>query len=157
MRKLMYGGVAAALVFACPIAFAQTTSPTPPPAQTQTTPAPSTSPAPSTTPAPSTQATPAPATQAAPTPSASASTYTDAQLRSYAAASAEMDRIHSGLGSAPSATARAQADTQMTAALRTNNLDRTTYDAIAARARTDTALRARIASLGTSAPAHSPG
>lgn len=145
MRKLMFGGVAAALVFACPLASAQTTAPSQPPAQTQPAPP------------PATQTTPAPATQSAPTPSASAATYTDAQLRSYAAASAEMERIHGGLGSTPSATARAQADTQMAAALRTNNLDRTTYDAIEARARTDTALRARIASLATPAPTRAPG
>ncbi|WP_395646435.1 hypothetical protein [Terricaulis sp.] len=117
MRKLMFGGATAVLILACPVAFAQTATPATPPAQTQAT------------------------------PSTSAMTYTDAQLRSYAAASAEVEHINSGLGASPSASARTQADTQIGAVLQRNNLDRTTYDAIAARARTDTALSARIAAL----------
>lgn len=126
MKKIVFGGVAAALALSCSLASAQTTSPTPPPAQTQAAPA---------------------GTQA--------SAYSDAQLRSYATASAEIGHINAGLSANATTAQRAQAETQVNGVLTRNNIDRATYDGIAARARTDTALQARIASFAT--PAHSPG
>jgi hypothetical protein len=73
-------------------------------------------------------------------------TYTDAQLRSFAAAAVEIDPISRTL---PTATAeqRTAAVTQIRAILARNNLDETTYNAIAAQAQADPALAARIRTL----------
>lgn len=136
MRKLMFGGAAAALLLACPLTAMAQPSPT----------TPATPPAAQTTPAqPSTQ------TPATPAPS----TFTDVQLRSFAAASTEIEPISRSITASSTAEQRTQAATQIRGILQRNNLDSTTYNAIAAQARTDTALAGRIRALGT--PATSPG
>lgn len=73
-----------------------------------------------------------------PAPSAQAASYSDAQLRAYAAAKAELDRL-----------GQAATDAQRLQVLGRHNLDAATYTAIAAAARTDRSLAQRIASLET--------
>lgn len=90
----------------------------------------------------------APAQQAQP---AQPSSFTDAQLRSFAAASAEIDPLNRQLASA-SGEQRTQIVGQIRASLQRNNLDQATYNAIAARAETDTQLATRIASLRPAQP-----
>src|SRR5262245_32947898 len=86
---------------------------------------------------------------AAPAAQAGASaTYTDAQLQAFAAASAEISTIQS------QAHGAALNETQLNSirtTLTQHNLDSATYNAIAARVRTDTALAQRVASLRGSA------
>ena len=130
MKRFSYAVAAAAvLAFAAP-ALAQTTPANPNPA----TPA-----SPTTTPA-----MPDPVTPAA--PSASASAYSDAQLRSFLAASEDVQPLTHRLQGA-SATERTQLTGQIRAALARNHLDATTYNAIAAASQSDTALSARINGL----------
>lgn len=69
--------------------------------------------------------------------------FTDAQVQSFAAASLEIDPINRTLATAPEAQ-RAQAAQRIRDILQRNNLDGATYNAIATRAQTDTALQARI-------------
>lgn len=84
------------------------------------------------------------------------STFTDAQLRSFAAASAEIDPLNRNLASA-SAEQRTQITGQIRAALERNNLDSDTYNAIAARAQSDRQLAARIAALHPQHPGGGSG
>jgi uncharacterized protein DUF4168 len=157
MNHALKGGIAAAaILLAFPlIAAAQpstTTSPTPPPAAT--TPAPSTT-APSTTPSAEPSS---PAMTAAPTTPAAPASYTDAQLRSFSTAATAIEPISRGITASSTAEQRTQASTQIRAILQRNNLDSTTYNAIAAQAHTDTALAARIRTLSaSSSPSNSPG
>lgn len=119
-------------------------------AETKQRPAPSTAPstsAPSET-APSTSApsaTPAPST--APSRSSAApgasQEFTDAQLRSYVAASAEISSI---LQPGTTQVTPQQAE-RIRTTLTNNNLDRDTFNAINARARSDQQFAARIAAL----------
>jgi hypothetical protein len=92
----------------------------------------------------------APPSQAQP---AQPGTFTEAQLRSFAAASVEVDPLSRSLASA-TAEQRTQIAGQIRTALQRRNLDADTYNAIAARAQTDTQLAARIAALR---PAQSGG
>lgn len=127
MTRLSLFAATAALGVALPLAaMAQTTpsQPATPPAQAQ------------------------PATPAQSSTPATPATYTDAQLRSFAAASVEIDPISRSLqGATPEA--RAAAATQIRASLTRHNIDSTTYNAIAAAAQSDAALAARVAALQT--------
>lgn len=78
-------------------------------------------------------------------------TFTDAQLSSFATASAEIDPINRTITASATAEQRTAAATQIRAILQRNNLDQTTYNAIASRAQADTAFAARIAALRTPA------
>lgn len=74
--------------------------------------------------------------------------FSDAQLRSFVAASLEIDPITRSLtGATPEQ--QTQATTQIREILTRNNLNSETYNGIAARAQTDQALAARIAQLQT--------
>lgn len=70
--------------------------------------------------------------------------FSDAQIQAFAAASLEIDPINRSLATASGAD-RATAATQIREILTRNNLDGATYNAIATRAQTDTALQTRIA------------
>ena len=78
---------------------------------------------------------------------APAATFTDEQLRSYASASAEIDALHRAEGGDPAQAHSLQVTQQASAILQRNNIDVPTFNAIADRARTDTALAQRIQSL----------
>ncbi|WP_395646436.1 DUF4168 domain-containing protein [Terricaulis sp.] len=118
------------------------TNPTTPPPTTGTT-QPDTM-----TPTPQAQATP-PSTPGAVQPT----TFTDAQLRSFAAAAFAIQPLNAQLQTA-TPEQRPAVVTQIRAILTQNNLDSTTYNAIAAQAQADPALAARITALsnGSSAP-----
>lgn len=73
-------------------------------------------------------------------------TFSDATLRAFAAASVEIDPINRTIATA-TPEQRTQATEQIRQILQRNNIDSATYNAIAARAQTDTALAARIAAL----------
>lgn len=92
------------------------------------------------------------AAPAQPDPSAPAPTgeFTDAQLRSFAAAAVEIQPISQRLATATPEQRTAAAD-QIRTILTRNNLDGATYNAIAARAQTDSAFAARIAALSPQA------
>jgi len=78
-------------------------------------------------------------------------TFTDATLQAFAAASVEIDPISRNLATA-TPEQRTQATEQIREILQRHNLDSATYNAIAARAQTDQALAARIASLRSDTP-----
>jgi hypothetical protein len=78
-------------------------------------------------------------------------TFTEATLRAFAAASVEIDPISRNLATA-TPEQRTQATEQIRQILQRHNLDSATYNAIAARAQTDQALAARIASLRSDTP-----
>lgn len=82
-------------------------------------------------------------TQAEPAQAQQQQSFTDAQVSSFAAASAEVAPLSEGLAQA-TPEQRAQASTQIRAALTRHNIDADTYNAIATQAQTDTALAARI-------------
>jgi len=106
----------------------------------------------SATAAPAAAATPAPTPQpAAPAAPAAPATYTDAQLRSFAAASHDIQPLNAQLTSG-TPEQRAAATAQVRSILQRNNLDGATYNAIAAQAHSDPAIAARIAALAP--PAH---
>ncbi len=75
-----------------------------------------------------------------------ATTYTDAQLRSFAAASQEINPIAGTLSTA-TPEQRATATEQIRGILTRNNLDPATYNAIASQAQSDPSFAARIRSL----------
>src|SRR5262245_7591502 len=101
-----------------------------------------------TSPAPSRPSSP-PA--AASTPSATTN-FTDAPLRAYASPSADVGPLLQGGGAAG-----AEAGAQVRTSLERNNRDRETYDAIAARVRSDQTFAARVASLrATTTPGAAP-
>lgn len=77
--------------------------------------------------------------------------FSDAQLRSFAAASAEIDPLNRQLATATAEQRTTIAD-QIRAVLARNNLDLQTYNGIVTRAQTDTALASRIASLAPATP-----
>lgn len=83
--------------------------------------------------------------------SAQPNTFSDQTLRSFAAASIEIDPISRGLATA-TPEQRTQATEQIRQILQRNNLDSATYNAIASRAQADTAFAARIAQLNTANP-----
>jgi len=102
--------------------------------------------------APAAAPTPAPTPQpAAPAAPAAPATYTDAQLRSFAAASHDIQPLNAQLTSG-TPEQRAAATAQVRSILQRNNLDGATYNAIAAQAHSDPAFAARIAALAP--PAH---
>jgi hypothetical protein len=74
--------------------------------------------------------------------------FTDAQLQAFVTASAEIDPLNRQLAAA-TGEARTPIVEQIRAALARNNLDVDTYNGIAARAQTDQALAARIATIRT--------
>ncbi|MGD9980255.1 MAG: DUF4168 domain-containing protein [Hyphomonadaceae bacterium] len=78
-------------------------------------------------------------------------TFTDATLRAFAAASVEIEPITRTLATA-TPEQRTQATEQIRQILQRNNLDSATYNAIAARAQSDTTFAARIASLHRANP-----
>lgn len=97
-----------------------------------------------------------PTPQAAPTPTTAQTptapgTYTDPQLRSFAAASREIDPLNHQLATATSAQ-RTTLIAQIRDILQRYNIDSATYNAIAAQAQTDPALAARIAAMNTTEP-----
>lgn len=92
-------------------------------------------------------------TPAQPPAAAGAATYTEAQLQAFAAASLEIDPISRSLPNA-SEPQRAQAATQIRGILQRHGIDSATYNAIAARAQSDSALAARISALQTSQQPH---
>lgn len=71
----------------------------------------------------------------------------DETLRRFVAAAREIDPISRGLAAEATAAERAQAASQIRAALNRNGISAATYNAIAARAQGDEALAARIAAL----------
>src|SRR5262249_37190771 len=73
--------------------------------------------------------------------------YTDTQLEHYVAARAEITPISSGLSASATAEQRAQATSQINAALARHGLTADMYNTIGERARTDQALSNRIAGL----------
>lgn len=81
--------------------------------------------------------------------------FTDEQLRSFAAASLEIDPISRNLATASEAE-RAQAANQIRDILQRHSLDGATYNAIATRAQTDAELRGRIAALQVAEEALEP-
>jgi hypothetical protein len=83
---------------------------------------------------------------APPVHTAPAASFTDEQLRSFAAASKEINPIGSTLSTA-TPEQRAAATDQIRSILQQNNLDAATYNAIATQARSDPALAARIRDL----------
>lgn len=83
---------------------------------------------------------------APPPPAQGSATYTDDQLRSFAAASTEINPIAGTLSTATPEQRAAGAD-QIRAVLQQNNLDVATYNAIAAQAQSDPAFAERIRSL----------
>lgn len=85
------------------------------------------------------------------TTTAPAGEYTDAQLRGFIAASAAINPIISASGG----QLTPEQITQVRAALTANNLDSDTYNAIAARMRSDTAFAARVQALNTASPSGS--
>jgi hypothetical protein len=78
-------------------------------------------------------------------------TFNDTTLRSFAAASVEIEPITRTLATA-TPEQRTQATEQIRQILQRNNLDSATYNAIAARAQSDTAFAARIAALNRPNP-----
>jgi hypothetical protein len=78
-------------------------------------------------------------------------TFNDATLRSFAAASVEIEPITRTLATA-TPEQRTQATEQIRQILQRNNLDSATYNAIAARAQADSTFAARIASLNRANP-----
>lgn len=154
--QLLAAAAAAALATACAgsqsaqterqnLASASSSATTARSAPATSTPAPATTPstqAQTATPAPTqqAQATPAPTTPVAPT------TYTDEQLRSFARAAIEIDPISRTLANATPEQTTAATE-QIRQILARNNIDSATYNAIASRAQTDTALAQRIAAL----------
>lgn len=95
---------------------------------------------------------------AAPSTPAAPASYTDAQLRSFSTAATAIEPISRGITTSSTAEQRTQASTQIRAILQRNNIDSTTYNAIAAQAHTDTALAARIRTLSaSSSPSNAPG
>jgi hypothetical protein len=105
----------------------------------------------------------APAQPSAPGAAATATTFSDVQLRSFAAASVQVERVTAShqaqLSGTPEqqALARQQMAPQLNAILQSNNIDATTYNAIARAARTDPALNQRIVALRAQAGATPPG
>lgn len=79
------------------------------------------------------------------------STVTDATLRSFITAGREIEPINAGLTNA-TPEQRAPAADQIRDILIRNNLDAPTYNAIATRAQTDTALRARLEAINAANP-----
>ncbi|MBX3430907.1 MAG: DUF4168 domain-containing protein [Hyphomonadaceae bacterium] len=73
-------------------------------------------------------------------------TFADANLRAFAQASVEIDPITRDLGTA-TPEQQAQATTQIREILERNNLDSTTYNAIAARAQAEPAFAQRIQTI----------
>jgi hypothetical protein len=78
---------------------------------------------------------------------APAATYTDAQLSAYANASQELAELAQGRESAQGG--QLEMTPEAAAILERHNLDVTTYNAIAERARNDRELAARIGRLGS--------
>lgn len=88
----------------------------------------------------------APSAAPPPPPAQGSATYTDDQLRSFAAASTEINPIAGTLSTATPEQRAAGAD-QIRTILQQNNLDVATYNAIAAQAQSDPAFAERIRSL----------
>jgi hypothetical protein len=88
----------------------------------------------------------APSAAPAPMHTPQATTFTDAQLRSFAAATQEINPIAGTLSTA-TPEQRATATEQIRGILARNEMDVDTYNAIAAQARSDPALVERIRSL----------
>jgi hypothetical protein len=88
----------------------------------------------------------APSAAPAPMHTPQATTFTDAQLRSFAAATQEINPIASTLSTA-TPEQRATATEQIRGILARNEMDVDTYNAIATQARSDPALAERIRSL----------
>ncbi|MGD9966099.1 MAG: DUF4168 domain-containing protein [Hyphomonadaceae bacterium] len=78
-------------------------------------------------------------------------TFTDATLRAFAAASVDIEPITRTLATA-TPEQRTQATEQIRQILQRNNLDSATYNAIAARAQSDSTFAARIAALHQANP-----
>jgi hypothetical protein len=100
---------------------------------------------------PAPQAAPAPAPPTTAQTSTASGTYTDAQLRSFAAASREIDPLNHQLTTATPAQ-RTAVIAQIRDILQRHNIDSATYNAIAAQTQTDPALAARIAAMNTTEP-----
>jgi hypothetical protein len=153
LTGLIVGGVAGLMSTTVVAQQPSPTTPTNPPMQTTL---PTTTPQPSTPGAtPTTRRTP-PATTTTPgmpeapthstAPSSSSSTFTDAQLQNYAAARAALAPLHIQVTSSMSATDRSRVST----VLQQHHLTVSQYTAITERARSDSALNARL--NGTTAP-----
>lgn len=102
--------------------------------------------------APAAAPTPPPAVAPTPAPT-QPGVYTDAQLRSFVAASQQIEPISQSLATA-TPEQRTAATAQIRTILQTNNITADQYNAIATQARTDAELSARITAL--QAPADAP-